>query len=131
MSILVNKATKVLVQGITGKEGSFHASACKQYGTSVAAGVTPGKGGSDFEGIPVFDSVDEAVAKTGADTSLIFVPPAFAADAIMEAVDAGVRLIVAITEGIPILDMMRVKRYLAGKPLRLIGPNCPGIITPE
>jgi len=131
MSILVNKATKVLVQGITGKEGSFHASACKQYGTAVAAGVTPGKGGSDFEGIPVFDSVDEAVAKTGADTSLIFVPPAFAADAIMEAVDAGVRLIVAITEGIPILDMMRVKRYLVGKPVRLIGPNCPGIITPE
>jgi|SRR5579863_7273374 len=130
MSILVNERTKVVVQGITGKEGSFHASACRQYGTSVVAGVTPGKGGSDFEGIPVFDTVEEAVAKTEADAAMIFVPPPFAADAIMEAADADLRLIVAITEGIPVLDMMRVKRFLSGKAVRLIGPNCPGIITP-
>jgi succinyl-CoA synthetase alpha subunit len=131
MSILVNKNTKVLVQGITGKEGSFHASACKAYGTKVAAGVTPGKGGTEFEGIPVFDSVEEAVEKTEADVSLIFVPPPFAADAIMEAAQAGVPLIITITEGIPVLDMMKVKRFLAGKPVRLIGPNCPGVITPD
>ena len=131
MSILVNKNTRVLVQGITGKEGSFHASACKAYGTKVVAGVTPGKGGTDFEGIPVFDSVEEAVEKTGADVSLIFVPPPFAADAIMEAAQAGVPLIITITEGIPVLDMMKVKRFLAGKPVRLIGPNCPGVITPD
>jgi succinyl-CoA synthetase alpha subunit len=131
MSILVNKNTRVLVQGITGKEGSFHASACKAYGTKVVAGVTPGKGGTDFEGIPVFDSVEEAVEKTGADVSLIFVPPPFAADAIMEAAQAGVPLIITITEGIPVLDMMKVKRFLAEKPVRLIGPNCPGVITPD
>ena len=131
MSILVNKNTRVLVQGITGKEGSFHASACKAYGTKVVAGVTPGKGGTDFEGIPVFDSVEEAVEKTGADVSLIFVPPPFAADAIMESAQAGVPLIITITEGIPVLDMMKVKRFLAGKPVRLIGPNCPGVITPD
>ena len=131
MSILVNRNTRVLVQGITGKEGSFHASACKAYGTKVVAGVTPGKGGTDFEGIPVFDTVEEAVEKTGADVSLIFVPPPFAADAIMEAAQAGVPLIITITEGIPVLDMMKVKRFLAGKPVRLIGPNCPGVITPD
>jgi succinyl-CoA synthetase alpha subunit len=131
MSILVNKSTRVLVQGITGKEGSFHASACKEYGTQIVAGVTPGKGGSDFEGVPVFDTVEKAVSATGADTALIFVPPPFAADAILEAADANLKLIVAITEGIPVLDMMRVKRTLAGRPVRLIGPNCPGIITPE
>ncbi len=131
MSILVNRNTRVLVQGITGKEGSFHASAGKAYGTKVVAGVTPGKGGTDFEGIPVFDTVEEAVEKTGADVSLIFVPPPFAADAIMEAAQAGVPLIITITEGIPVLDMMKVKRFLAGKPVRLIGPNCPGVITPD
>jgi succinyl-CoA synthetase alpha subunit len=131
MSILVNKSTRVLVQGITGKEGSFHALACKSYGTQIVAGVTPGKGGSDFEGVPVFNTVEQAVAATGADTAMIFVPPSFAADAILEAADGGVRLIVAITEGIPVLDMMRVKRFLAGRPVRLIGPNCPGVITPE
>jgi succinyl-CoA synthetase alpha subunit len=120
-----------LVQGITGKEGSFHASACKAYGTQVVAGVTPGKGGSTFEEIPVFNTVEEAVIKTQADLSLIFVPPPFAADAICESADAGVKIIIAITEGIPIMDMMRVKRFLADKPVRLIGPNCPGVITPE
>jgi len=128
--ILVNKNTRVVVQGITGKEGSFHASACKAYGTQVVGGVTPGKGGSDFETLPVFNTVEEAVDKTGAHVSLIFVPPPFAADAIMEAASAGVQLIIAITEGIPVLDMMKVKRFLADKPTRLIGPNCPGIITP-
>jgi succinyl-CoA synthetase alpha subunit len=132
MSILVNKATRVLVQGITGKEGSFHASACRAYGTQVVAGVTPGKGGTTFEeSIPVFDTVADAVAKTEANVAMIFVPPPFAADAICEAADGGVPLIIAITEGIPILDMMRVKWFLANKPVRLIGPNCPGIITPE
>lgn len=131
MSILVNKNSRILVQGITGKEGSFHAAACKAYGTKVVAGVTPGKGGTDFEGIPVFDTVEEAVEKTGADVSLIFVPPPFAADAIMESAQAGVPLIICITEGIPVLDMMKVKRFLADKPVRLIGPNCPGVITPE
>jgi succinyl-CoA synthetase alpha subunit len=131
MSILVNKNSRILVQGITGKEGSFHASACKAYGTKVVAGVTPGKGGTDFEGIPVFDTVEEAVEKTGADVSLIFVPPPFAADAILESAHAGVPLIVCITEGIPVLDMMKVKRFLSDKPVRLIGPNCPGVITPE
>ncbi len=130
MSIWVNKETRVLVQGITGKEGSFHATACKAYGTQVVAGVTPGKGGGEVEGIPVFDTVEEAVEKTGANVALIFVPPPFAADAILESAQAQVPLIVAITEGIPVLDMMRVKRSLAGKPVRLIGPNCPGIITP-
>jgi len=131
MSILVNKNTRVLVQGITGKEGSFHATQCKAYGTAVVAGVTPGKGGTEFEGIPVFDTVAQAVLKTNANVALIFVPPPFAADAICEAAESGVPLIIAITEGIPILDMMRVKRFIANKPVRLIGPNCPGIITPD
>jgi succinyl-CoA synthetase alpha subunit len=130
MSIWVNQSTRVLVQGITGKEGSFHAAACRAYGTQVVAGVTPGKGGSDYEGIPVFDTVAQAVHQTGADVSLIFVPPPFAADAILESAQADVPLIIAITEGIPVLDMMRVKRFLAGRRSRLIGPNCPGIITP-
>jgi len=131
MSIWVNKSTRVLVQGITGKEGSFHATACRDYGTQVVAGVTPGKGGGDYERIPIFDTVARAVSETGADVSLIFVPPPFAADAIMEAAAAGIPLIVAITEGIPVLDMMRVKRFLSGGTSRLIGPNCPGIITPD
>ena len=130
MSIFVNKETKVLVQGVTGKEGSFHALACRDYGTKVVGGVTPGKGGTMHEGIPVFDTVEEGVLKTGANLALIFVPPPFAADAICEAADAKVRLIVAITEGIPIIDMMRVRRFIDDRPVRLIGPNCPGIITP-
>jgi succinyl-CoA synthetase alpha subunit len=131
MSILVNKESRILVQGITGKEGSFHATQCKAYGTKVVAGVTPGKGGTVFEEIPVFDTVAQAVLQTGADVAMIFVPPPFAADAICEAAEANVPLVIAITEGIPILDMMRVKRFLANKPVRLIGPNCPGIITPD
>ncbi|WP_447861685.1 succinate--CoA ligase subunit alpha [Nitrospira calida] len=131
MSILVDKNTRVVVQGITGKEGSFHATQCKAYGTQVVAGVTPGKAGQEIEGIPVFNTVREAVKKTQCDTSLIFVPPAFAADAILEAADAGIRLIVCITEGIPVNDMVRVKRALRGRDVRLIGPNCPGIITVE
>jgi len=130
VSIFVNKDTRVVVQGITGKEGQFHARQCVAYGTRVVAGVTPGKAGQDMDGIPVFNTVADAVQKTGADCSLIFVPPAFAADAIMEAADAGIGLVVAITEGIPVIDMMKVKNYIEGKPVRLIGPNCPGIITP-
>ncbi|MBU1193395.1 MAG: succinate--CoA ligase subunit alpha [Proteobacteria bacterium] len=130
MSIFVNKDTRVLVQGITGNEGSFHARQCIEYGTQIVAGVTPGKGGQQMDAIPVFNTVADAVAKTGANASLIFVPPPFGADAIMEAADAGVKLIVAITEGIPILDMVKVKHFLATKHCRLIGPNCPGIITP-
>ena len=130
MSILVNKETKLLVQGITGKEGQFHARACVEYGTQVVAGVTPGKGGQEMDAIPVFNTVADAVHTTGATASMIFVPPPFAADAIMESADAGVPLIVCITEGIPVMDMMRVKNYLKDKPVRLIGPNCPGIITP-
>jgi succinyl-CoA synthetase alpha subunit len=130
MSIFVDKNTKVVVQGITGKEGQFHARQCVDYGTRVVAGVTPGKAGQKMDDVPVFNTVRTAVAETGANCSLIFVPPPFAADAIMEAADAGVGVIVAITEGIPTLDMMRVMNYLAGKPSRLIGPNCPGIITP-
>ncbi|MGH7257377.1 MAG: succinate--CoA ligase subunit alpha [Nitrospiraceae bacterium] len=129
MSILVNKNTRVVVQGITGKEGSFHATQCKAYGTQVVAGVTPGKAGQEVEGIPVFNTVREAVQKTQCDTSLIFVPPPFAADAILEAADAGITLIVCITEGIPVNDMVRAKRALRGRKVRLIGPNCPGIIT--
>ena len=131
MSILVNKNTRVMVQGITGKEGSFHATQCKAYGTQVVAGVTPGKAGQEVEGIPVFNTVREAVKKSEATTSLIFVPPPFAADAILEAADAGVWLIICITEGIPVNDMVRVKRALHGKSTRLIGPNCPGIITAD
>jgi len=130
MSILVDKSTRVVVQGVTGKEGTFHALACREYGTQVVAGVTPGKGGIVHEGIPVFDTVTASVAKEGANTSLIFVPPAFAADAILEAADAGIRVIVCITEGIPTLDMVRVGRALQGRDTRLIGPNCPGIISP-
>ena len=132
MSVLVDKDTKLLVQGITGKTGGFHARKSLEYGTQVVAGVTPGKGGESFEkGVPIFDTVADAVKETGANASVIFVPPPFAADAIMEAADAGVPLIVAITEGIPVSDMVRARRYLEGKGSRLIGPNCPGIITPE
>jgi succinyl-CoA synthetase alpha subunit len=131
MSILVNKNTRVVVQGITGKEGSFHATQCKAYGTQVIAGVTPGKAGQEVEGIPVFNTVREAVTKTEATTSLIFVPPPFAADAILEAADANIWLIICITEGIPVNDMVKVKRALHGKTTRLIGPNCPGIITAD
>jgi len=130
MSILVDKKTRVVVQGITGREGTFHALACRDYGTTVVAGVTPGKGGSRHEGVPVFDTVREAVAKEGATAALIFVPPAFAADAILEAIAAAVPLVVCITEGIPTLDMVRVARFLRGSGTRLIGPNCPGIISP-
>ncbi|AOY60186.1 MULTISPECIES: succinate--CoA ligase subunit alpha [Desulfococcus] len=130
MSILVNKDTKLLVQGITGKEGQFHTRACIEYGTKVVAGVTPGKGGMMMDDVPVFNSVREAVVRTGANAGMIFVPPPFAADAIMEAVDAELPLIVCITEGIPVMDMLKVKNYIKGKPVRLIGPNCPGIITP-
>jgi len=130
MSIFVDRNTRVLVQGITGREGQFHTRQCLAYGTQVVAGVTPGKGGQKMDEVPVFNTVAGAVKETAANCSLIFVPPPFAADAIMEAADAGVDLIVAITEGIPVMDMMRVKNYLATKPVRLIGPNCPGIITP-
>ncbi len=131
MSIYVNKDTKVVVQGITGSEGSFHSRACLEYGTKIVAGVTPGKGGQKMDDVPVFNTVKEAVKKTGANVSLIFVPPAFGADAIMEAADSDVDLIVTITEGLPIMDMVKVKNYLDTKQCRLIGPNCPGIITPE
>jgi succinyl-CoA synthetase alpha subunit len=130
MSILVDKNTRVLTQGITGATGQFHTRACKEYGTQMVAGVTPGKGGTNFEGIPIFDTVAKAVAETGANTSVIYVPPPFTADAIMEAADAGVDLVISITEGVPVLDMVRVKRYLEGKLSRLLGPNCPGVITP-
>ena len=130
MSIFVDNNTRLLVQGITGKEGQFHARQCVAYGTNVVAGVTPGKGGQKMDDVPVFNTVKEAVEKTGANCSMVFVPPAFAADAIMEATDASVELIVAITEGIPVLDMMKVKNYMKGSASRLIGPNCPGIITP-
>jgi succinyl-CoA synthetase alpha subunit len=132
MSILVNKNSKVVVQGITGNEGSFHAKACMEYGTKIVAGVTPGKGGMKFENsVPIFNTVDEAVKETGANTSLIFVPPPFAADAVMEAADAGVELVVCITEGIPVLDMIKAKNYISNKGAIMIGPNCPGVITPE
>jgi len=130
MAVLVNKNTRVVVQGITGSQGALHARACKEYGTQIVAGVTPGKGGQSFEGIPVFNLVEEAVRQAGADTSLIFVPPPFAADAIMEAADAGIKLIICITEGVPVLDMVRAMPYVRAKGARLIGPNCPGIITP-
>lgn len=130
MSIFVDKNTRLVVQGITGKEGQFHARQCIDYGTNVVAGVTPGKGGQKMDDVPVFNTVKEAVRQTGANCSMVFVPPGFAADAIMEATDAGVDLIVAITEGIPVMDMVKVKNYLKGFRSRLIGPNCPGIITP-
>src|SRR3954452_7228349 len=130
MSIWVNQETKLLVQGITGSQGSFHAKGCRDYGTQVVGGVTPGRGGQTHEGFPVFNAVAEAVEKTGANATMIFVPPAGAADAICEAADAGIPLIVCITEGIPVRDMLTTKRYLASTKSRLIGPNCPGIITP-
>ena len=131
MGILVDENTRILVQGITGREGSFHARACKAYGTNLVAGVTPGKGGQLFDDeVPVFDSVAQAVDQTGANLSLIFVPPAFAPDAIAESADAGVPLIVCITEGIPVLDMVKIDKYLQRKRVRLIGPNCPGLINP-
>ncbi|HWC15449.1 MAG TPA: succinate--CoA ligase subunit alpha [Terriglobales bacterium] len=130
MSILVDQNTRLIVQGITGREGTFHAKGCAEYGTKVVGGVTPGKGGSIHEGWPVFNTVEQAMRETGASVSVIFVPPPFAADAIMEAADAGMPLIVCITEGIPALDMVRAWEYLQGKRSRLIGPNCPGIISP-
>ena len=130
MSILVNQNSKVIVQGITGSAGLFHATQCRDYGTNVVGGVTPGKGGTEVEGFPVFNTVSDAVEKTGADTSLIFVPAAFAMDSMVEAIDAGVELVICITEGVPTQDMIQVKKYLAGKKSRLIGPNCPGVMTP-
>ncbi|HEU4835040.1 MAG TPA: succinate--CoA ligase subunit alpha [Pyrinomonadaceae bacterium] len=130
MSVLVDKSTRLVVQGLTGKEGTFHAKQMVEYGTNVVAGVTPGKGGTTHEGIPVFNTVADAVKDAGANASVIYVPPSFAADAVMEAADAGIPVIVCITEGIPTLDMVKVKEYLRGKSSRLIGPNCPGIISP-
>ena len=130
MSVLVGAGTRLLVQGITGSEGAFHTRRNRDYGTRLVAGVTPGKGGQDFDGVPVFDGVAEAVAATDANTSMIFVPPRFAAEAILEAVDAGVELVVCITEGIPVRDMAEVHAYLAGRSTTLVGPNCPGVITP-
>ena len=130
MSVLVGKDTKVLTQGITGATGQLHTRLCKEYGTQMVAGVTPGRGGTDFEGIPIFDTVAQAVRATGANASVIYVPPGGAADAILEAADAGIPLVVCITEGVPVLDMVRVKRVLDGGKTRLIGPNCPGVITP-
>ncbi len=130
MSILVNSQTRVLVQGITGKEGQFHARQCIDYGTNIVAGVTPGKGGQAMDGVSVYDTVKDAREQTGANASMILVPPPFAAEAILEAIDAGVELIVCITEGIPVMDMLRIKNYLKTSDSRLIGPNCPGIITP-
>ncbi|MGA8153552.1 MAG: succinate--CoA ligase subunit alpha [Terriglobales bacterium] len=130
MSILIDKSTRVVVQGLTGKEGTFHAKACAEYGTKIVGGVTPGKGGTNHEGWPIFNTMQEAVDKTGADASVIFVPPPFAADAIMEAADADLDLIVCITEGVPTLDMVRAWEFLQNRRSRLIGPNCPGIISP-
>lgn len=130
MSILVNEETRLMVQGITGKDGSFHAMRCREYGTNLVAGVTPGKGGTDVEGVPVFNSVERAVGDSGANVALIFVPAPFAADAILESAAAGVPLIIAITEGIPVMDMVAVSKYLKNMPVRLIGPNCPGVISP-
>lgn len=131
MSVLVNKASKIIVQGFTGSEGTFHAEQMIAYGTNVVGGVTPGKGGQTHLEKPVFNSVAEAVEKVGADTTIIFVPPAFAADAIMEAADAGIKVIITITEGIPVADMVKVADYIKDKPCTLVGPNCPGVITPE
>jgi succinyl-CoA synthetase alpha subunit len=130
LSVLVDKNTRVIVQGITGKEGTFHTRQMIEYGTNIVGGVTPGKGGSEHEGVPVFNTVEDAVKQAGANASVIYVPPAFAADAIMEAADAGLPLVVCITEGIPTLDMVKVREYLSDKATRLIGPNCPGIISP-
>lgn len=131
MSVLVNKNSKVIVQGFTGGEGTFHAGQMIEYGTNIVGGVTPGKGGSTHLDRPVFNTVEDAVKKTGADVSILFVPPAFAADAILEAADAGIKVIICITEGIPVKDMIPVKEYLQDKDCRLIGPNCPGVITPD
>ena len=130
MSVLVNKDSKIIVQGFTGSEGAFHASQMIDYGTNVVGGVTPGKGGQSHLDKPVFNTVQEAVEKVGADTTIIFVPPAFAADAIMEAADAGIKVIITITEGIPVADMIKASNYISGKDCRLVGPNCPGVITP-
>ena len=130
MSVLVNKDSKIIVQGFTGSEGTFHASQMIDYGTNVVGGVTPGKGGQTHLDKPVFNTVEEAVEKVGADTTIIFVPPAFAADAIMEAADAGIKVIITITEGIPVADMIKASNYISGKDCRLVGPNCPGVITP-
>src|SRR5713101_6461417 len=130
MSILVNKNTRVLTQGITGATGQIHTRACKQYGTQMVGGVVPGKGGTEFESIPIFDTVEQARKATGANATVIYVPPAFAADAILEAVAAGIEVVICITEGVPVLDMVKVKRYMRETPSRLIGPNCPGVITP-
>jgi succinyl-CoA synthetase alpha subunit len=130
MSILVNKNTRVLTQGITGATGQFHTRACREYGTQMVGGVVPGKGGTDFEGIPIFDTIEQARKETRANATVIYVPPPFAADAILEAVAAGIELVICITEGIPVLDMVKVKHYLKGSKSRLIGPNCPGVITP-
>ena len=131
MSVLVNKDSKIIVQGFTGSEGTFHASQMIEYGTNVVGGVTPGKGGTTHLDRPVFNTVKDAVDKAGADTSIIFVPPAFAADAIMEAADAGIKVIIAITEGIPVADMIKANNYIKSRDCRLVGPNCPGVITPE
>src|SRR6185312_9565261 len=130
MSILVNKNTRVLTQGITGATGQIHTRACKEYGTQMVGGVVPGKGGTDFEGIPIFDTVEQARKATGANATVIYVPPPFAADAILEAVAAGIELVICITEGVPVLDMVKVKKYVRESNSRLIGPNCPGVITP-
>ncbi len=130
MSILVNKNTKVICQGITGEQGTFHTRQMVAYGTRMVGGVTPGKGGTKVDNIPVFDTVEQAAKNTGADATVIYVPAPFAADAIMEAVDAGIRLVICITEGIPVLDMVKVRTFMKGKPSRLVGPNCPGVITP-
>ena len=131
MSILIDQNTRLVVQGITGAEGSFHTTQMVAYGTQVVAGVTPGKGGQDFDGIPIFETVTDAVQETGANASVSFVPPRFAADGILEASDAGLSLVICITENIPVLDMVRVKHFLADTPARLIGPNCPGVISPD
>ena len=131
MSVFVDRNTRLLVQGITGRDGSFHAKQMIEYGTNVVAGVTPGKGGQKFENtVPVFNTVEEAVRETGANTSVIYVPPPFAADAMMEAAAAGVKLVVCITEGVPVIDMLRVRPYVIERGARLVGPNCPGLITP-
>jgi succinyl-CoA synthetase alpha subunit len=130
MSIIINKETRVICQGITGKVGQFHTRGCKEYGTNMVGGVTPGKAGETVEGVPVFDTVEQAVAKTGANATMIFVPPAFTADAILESLDAGIKTIIAITEGVPVIDMVRVYDLVKRSDARLIGPNCPGVITP-